>query len=210
MTDNHQREPLTFEALVVRVFRVLASEGQHSRSTLARLYNALGQLLALFGCAPAESVTPSDVRNGLGVIERVTSLGRARDALMALRLVYAQGVLLGLVHNNPVAELRRPRRHRTTPPPRPHALRHTAAMLAGAARGPGALVLLCRLGLRPSEARNLRWNDSARGNGLGSGKTHRPRTVYIPRHVREQLENWWAEGRGDDGYIFGDGRPPLA
>lgn len=114
MTNNHQRKPLTFEALAVHVFRVLASEGQHSRSTLARLHNALGQLLMLFAPAPAESVTPSDVRTAVTVIERVTSLGRSRDALAAIRLVYAHGVRLGLVKDNPVAEVRLRRSSRTT------------------------------------------------------------------------------------------------
>ena len=125
-------------------------------------------------------------------------------ALTVLSGMFRQAVLWGRVDRNPLSEIKipQPKRSRLV---RPLGPQRVEAMRAGLLRGDDLLgatlvAVLAYAGLRPGEARGLRWSDigertlmierAAAGSTIKSTKTDEKRTIRMLGPLARDLEAW--------------------
>ena len=146
--------------------------------------------------------------------------------LTVLSSMFRCGVTWDRIDRNPLREIRIPqaKRKRLVRPLAPERVEAIRAVLSsdGGLRHATLVAVLAYAGLRPQEARALRWGDigertlrverAAAGSSVKATKTEKLRTVRLLAALREDLAAWRNESRGrcaDASLVFPTARGKL-
>ena len=170
------------------------------------------------------SVTPAVV-DGLRAELVAGGVGAptVRKALVFLSGVMSAAVRWDRIERNPVREVRKPSAKRTRHvrpfPPRVVETIRASFLADEQVRDAVLVCLLAYAGLRPEEARALRWSDfvggaiyverAAAGSTIKTTKTGEPRTVTLLRPLADDVRAWRAASEDREGLVFPTSRGTL-